>query len=235
MALPVYLAMTASELLRAKSIPDKPAWMACHFSCYGLGLSNFPPQLPEGAMLILSDCIPIRQHNPNQIAAELTLLTEKHAVGCVLLDFQRPQCPALSAVAKLLTRTVRVPIAVTPHYAKPLNCAVFLPPPAPHKPLAEHLHAWCGRDIWLEAALENQTLTVTPGGTTISDPAAYQPCQPSFENEKLHCRYHTHIGNQQVVFTLFRTRPCLQALLNEAEQLGVSRAVGLYQQLGDRI
>ena len=232
MALPVYLAMTASELLRAKSIPDKPAWMACHFSCYGTGLSNLPPQLPKGAMLILSDCIPIGQHNPNQIAAELTLLIEKLTIGSVLLDFQRPDCPALSAVAKLITHTLRVPIAVTPHYAKPLDCAVFLPPPAPHKPLAEHLRFWRGREIWLEAALENQTLTVTPGGTTICEPAVYQPCQPSFENRTLHCRYHTHIGNKQVVFTLFRTRSCLQALLDEAEQLGVSRAVGLYQQFG---
>lgn len=235
MALPVYLAMTGSEFLRAKSLPDKLAWMACHFSCYGTGLSNLPPQLKDDAMLIMSDCIPIDRHDPKQIALELELLTQTLPIGSVLLDFQRQDCPALFSVAEAVTHTLSLPIGITQYYAKALNCAVFLPPPPPHCPLDRHLAGWQGREIWLEAALENQTVTVTPNGTTISGPAAYEPLASSFENEKLHCRYHTSVSDTRVVFTLFRTHENLKALLDEAEKLGVSRAVGLYQQLGDRI
>jgi len=230
MALPVYLAMTGSEFLRAKSLPDKLAWMACHFSCYGTGLSNLPPRLPEGAMLIVNDRMPIEQHDPKQIASELAFLTQTLPIGSVLLDFQRQDCPALSAVAEAVRHALTLPVGITQYYAKGLDCAVFLPPPPPHCTLGDYLAQWQGRQIWLEAALENQTVTVTPNGTTISDPVAYQPCEPSFENEKLHCRYHTSISDTRVVFTLFRTHENLKALLDEAEKLGVNRAVGLYQQ-----
>ena len=45
MGLPLYLAMTAAELSAAEALPRKMAYMACHFSLYGTGLSNIPEQL----------------------------------------------------------------------------------------------------------------------------------------------------------------------------------------------
>lgn len=231
MALPVYLAMTASEFAGLQSLPKRIAWMACHFSCYGTGLSNLPQRLPEGAMLIVNDRMPIDNHDPQRIADELASLTQTLPVGAILLDFQQENCPALLEVAKAVTRHLALPVGVTEYYAQTLDCAVFLPPPAPHCCLKAHLAPWQGRQIWLEAAMESQILTVTRTGTKRSAPMPYQAFEPSFENTALHCRYHTAVTNEQVVFTLFRTRQCLHALLNEAEQLGVCRAVGLYQQL----
>ena len=46
MAITPFLAMTAAEFRKKEDLPDKIAWMACHFSPYGLGLSNLPQRLP---------------------------------------------------------------------------------------------------------------------------------------------------------------------------------------------
>ena len=54
MALPLYLAQTALEM-GGNSLPGRLAYMACHFSPGGQGLSNVPELLPSGAILILDD------------------------------------------------------------------------------------------------------------------------------------------------------------------------------------
>ena len=48
MAIGRYFAMTAAEIRGCSALPAGIAWMACHFSPYGTGLSNLPPELPEG-------------------------------------------------------------------------------------------------------------------------------------------------------------------------------------------
>ena len=52
MFLPCYLAVTAGELAAGAPFPAFPAWMACHFSPSGAGISNLPAALPEGAMAV---------------------------------------------------------------------------------------------------------------------------------------------------------------------------------------
>ena len=92
MAIPQYLAMTAAEMALAP-LPPHPAWMACHFSPYSTGLTNLPPKLRQGSLLILNDRTPIHCHDPERVCRELN--TALHRFGCVglLVDFQNPVCP----------------------------------------------------------------------------------------------------------------------------------------------
>lgn len=71
MEIPLFLAMTAAEFRIAAEIPAHPAWMACHFSAYGTGISNLPRELPAGAMLMLNDRTPICGHDPEDVAKPL--------------------------------------------------------------------------------------------------------------------------------------------------------------------
>lgn len=231
MAFPLYLAMTASEFGDTAVLPDNPAWMACHFSCYGTGLSNFPSRLPKGAMLILNDRTPAQHNDPVLIARQLLQAVEQWALSCVLLDFQRPGSQEAAAIAEAIVRALPCPVGITESYAGALTCPVFLSPPPLHCPLAAHLAPWKGREVWLEAALEHVQCTITAEGSHLAPVQAQEPKEPNFEEPALHCRYHLEIAPQQAVFTLYRTPETLSALLREAETLGVTKAVGLYQEL----
>ena len=231
MALRCYLAMTAAEMGSAEVIPAFPGWMACHFSSYGLGLSNLPASLPEGAMVILNDRTPIHGHDPALILDQLSALLEQQKPGCFLLDFQRPGQAQTAAVAKCLTEQLPCPVAVTEYYAGALSCPIFLPPPPLHIPLAEHLSPWEEREIWLEAATDAETITVTAEGSRFAPTVIETLDEPIFTDSTLHCRYHISLTEEAAVFTLLREGPELTALLAEAETLGVTQAVGLYQQL----
>lgn len=232
MALPFYLAMTAAEFSAAETLPVQVAWMACHFSSYGLGLSNLPQQLPAGAMIILNDRTPIHGHDPAVIARQLHTLWEALHPSCFLLDFQRPDMQETAAVARAITETLPCPVGITEHYARELDCPVFLPPVPLLTPLEEYLKPWQGRKIWLEIAPEAETVTVTAEGAKIAPalPVALEP--PVFENKKLHCRYHTTVAEDRAVFSLQRDSAHIPELLEAARALGITQAVGLYQQFG---
>lgn len=232
MALPVYLAMTAAEFHSGKAPPKHPAWMACHFSCYGTGLSNRPERLPQGAMVILNDRTPVHGHDPGLVAEQLLQIVSQCNAGGVLLDFQRENCDQTQAIAKAIVEALSCPVGVTEAYGKGLDCPVFLSPPPLHRPLEEYLSPWSGREVWIEAALDAVAITVTSEGSRFSPAHSTEVTEPSFPEEHLFCRYCTAVSETQAVFTLFRTRQTLDAMLQEAERLGVTRAVGLYQELG---
>ena len=231
MALPLYLGMTAAEFQKSSTLPEHSAWMACHYSPYALGLSNIPTQLPENAMLILNDRTPAQGHDPDLILRQVTELAETLHYKYILLDFQRPDSAENQAVAQALSANLRCPVGVTPLYAKGLDCPVFLPPVPPHVPIKEHLVPWQGREIWLEAALGGEIISVTESGSTISPlPSAEVPTKAP-EDPGLHCHYQIRTHNNHIDFTLWRTRENLSALLQQAEDLGVTKAVGLWQEL----
>lgn len=232
MAFPCYLAMTAAEFTHTQTLPDKPAWMACHFSPYGTGLSNCPERLPKGAMVILNDRTPIHGHDPERVARQLGEIAERAEAACVLLDFQRPGSPETAAVAQAVVQGLTCPVGVSEPYAKGLACPVFLPPPPPDQPLAAHLTPWEGREIWLEAALDGETITVTKQGARLTPLIHWEGEDCGFRDVALYCHYITQIDTNQIRFTLFRTRRDLEALLKRAADLGVTQAVGLYQELG---
>lgn len=229
MALPLYLAQTAAEMIGNPHVWPL-AWMACHFSPGGQGLSNLPQVLSEGAMLILDDSTPMEFHDGAMIAWQLSDTITRHGCESLLLDFQRTNIREQQELAKLLADTLPCPVGVSEIYARELSCPVFLPPVPPDRPLSEYLAPWQGREIWLETALDGITLTLTEAGCT-ADPF-YDFPEDALTDKQLSCHYAIETGIDSAVFRLWRTRQDLEALLSEAESLGATKAIGLWQELG---
>lgn len=220
-----YLAMTAAEFEKASVFPEQMAWMACHYSPYGTGLSNLPRQIPSGSLLILNDRTPICGHDADLVARQLGECAEKFSCAGILLDFQRPGSEDIvKAVAAL-----PYPVASTPPYAEAVPCAVFLPPPPLTMPPEKHIAPWHGREIWLEVATEETTVRVTADGSAHIAPHALA-CP--YTDTRLHCRYGIRKTEAFVDFYLQRGVDEWNALMREASECGISVFVGLYQQLG---
>lgn len=226
MALPVYLAMTAAEFTENLPMKATPAWMACHFSSAGIGLSNFPSSLPEGAMLIVNDEIPPVNHSPDYIAKQLQDFINTHKVGSILLDFQRSGCERF---AEAIGNALSCPVAVTARYANCFPGAVFLPPPPVSKPLEVAFSAYNGREIWLELLPDAETLTVTKDGCASRKADSFPETQNIFESTSLSCRYCIEKADNAAIFTLQRQARHLIPLLEKAAAFGVSRGIGLLQ------
>lgn len=231
MALTLYLAMTAAEIQNCPTPPAHMAWMACHFSPYSSGISNVPQLLPEGSVLILNDRIPPQGHDPALVAGQLAEAAEQLGVCRVLLDFQRVGDPLTAKIAAAVVEALPCPVGVTAGYAAALACPVFLMPLL-HKPLAEQLKSWPGREVWLDAALDCQEAVVTENGCGFTTGCWREDLPYCHEDSQLHCRYRIAVEEECARFTLWRGRQELQALLDEGERLGVGCAIGLYQQLG---
>ena len=231
MALPLYLAMTAAEFQNCAALPEHAAWMACHYSPYGLGISNAPGQLPEGAMLILNDRTPAQGHDPERIVRQLLDLADAIHYKYMLLDFQRPDSPENAALAQAAVSALPCPVGVSELYAIGLDCPVFLPPVPLHVPLAEYLSPWKGREIWLEAALDSEKITVTEKGSTASPLLSPEVCDTAWTDPALHCHYCIHTFDDRIDFSLWRTREDLSRLMVQAEEQGVAMAIGLWQEL----
>ena len=232
MFLPCYLAVTAGELAAGAPFPAFPAWMACHFSPSGAGISNLPAALPEGAMLILDDSQIFGGHDPRQVAKELAAAADALGCGSLLLDFQRPDIPGQAETVRAVLAETPCPVGVAAPYAAGYGGPVLVPPIPPDVPPARWLAPWAGREIWQELALEGLCYTVTEDG------AAARPCSGEEEpaacltDAALRCHYTLRLAPRQALFTLYRTEDDLLALLEDAAGLGVTRGVGLWQELG---
>lgn len=231
MAFPITYALTGAEFAVCDRLPEHCAWMACHYSCYGTGLSNQPEHLPAGSMLIVNDRTPPDRHDPGLIVRQLQQMAEQFQAEKILLDFQRRDIKENALVAKAVAEALPCPVGVSSDYARELDCCVFLPPPPLHIPLPDYLQPWQGREIWLEAALTSQVITVTPAGSVIDFLPFAPEIAEGFDEKTLHCRYRIEANTERGIFTLTRTKEHLLALLQEAETLGVTLSVGLYQEL----
>lgn len=232
MVLPLYLAMTAAEISGFSQLPDRCAYMACHFSPYTEGLTNIPKRLPPGSMLILNDRMPCTGHSPDLVADQLSEAVMKLECESVLLDFQRAPEPESVAMVKKILSVLSCPVAVTESFAESQSCPVFLSPPPLHIPLEIHTAPWKGRDIWLEAALCQEEVTVTEHGSEYLPIFPTQQLSGGFYEESLLCHYNTAILSDSIQFTLFDTLKSLDKKFELAQALGISRAVGLWQELG---
>ena len=221
--------MTAAEFSSKEILPAKIGWMACHFSCYGTGLTNLPTTLPENSMVIVDDYTPPNGHNAQKILQQLTDLAVQFSVSGFLLDFQREGLPKNLEVARAVTDALACPVAVSELYAGELDAPVFLPLLPTDMPLADFTAPWNGREIWLEVGLQTDVFTVTKQGCTVTSRADNTLAEPVFEDQKFFCRYHWELFEETAIFTLQRTKKDLDTLLQNAE--GVQLAVGLYQQL----
>lgn len=234
MALERYLAMTAAEFSAAERLPARVAWMGCHFSPYGPGLSNLPETLPAGSVILVDDWNPMSGHDAGVIARQLKDLCTRLSPRGILLDLQRPPCPETQALTDSLTAELPCPVAVTEPYAAGRSCPVFLSPPPPHRPLGEVLAPWEGRQLWLDGALMSQCATVTEAGCSVRDTEPLPPEAYPHLDSRLHCRYGIRTEPDRITFFLRRDRPLLETLLEEADRLGVCLSLGLYQELGER-
>lgn len=227
-----YLAMTAAEMAGNSVLPDRTAWMACHFSPSGSGLSNLPRWLPPGSLLILDDSTPIHDHDPERIASELSACMERLQCVGLLLDFQRPGVDQARQLADYLCGVLSFPVVVSDAYAVDLDCGVFVSPIPLDEAMASHLARWRGREIWLDTTMEGLELVLTEEGAN-STPLPHQTFPDcGLEDGALHCHYRIAQQENSAVFTLWRKRSDICAQLEEAETLGVTAAVGLYQEFG---
>lgn len=232
MAIKRYLAMTAAEIGDSAALPSNVAWMACHFSPYTTGLSNRPKTLPPGSVLILNDVTPIHGHDPKVITDQLRECVEALECVGVLLDLQRTGNAETAALVQVLAGALPCLTAVSEPYARDVDSPVFLPPPPLHVPLGEYLAPWQDREVWLEMALDGEVITLTEAGAAFWPLAMGEAFEDGHREETLHCHYRIDMEENAARFTLRRTREDLDALLEEAEGLGVTTAVGLYQELG---
>lgn len=233
MATETFLAMTSAEIANNPGFPSKIGWMACHFSPYSTGLSNLPQWLPEGALLILNDLTPIRGHDQIRIGQQLLDRIETlHCCG-LLLDFQRAECAETKALTGHLLQALPCPVVVSECYARDFDCPVFLPPVPPSCPLEEHIRVWTGRDIWLEIGWDGEQIRLTEEGSTFVPLPRFVPPDTGHYNAVLHCHYQTNVA-EDVRFTLWRTQEDFAELLDEAEKLGITKTVGLFQELMEK-
>lgn len=231
MAIRRYFAMTAAEIRGNPLLPPGTAWMACHFSPYGTGLSNLPRDLPPDSLLILNDRTPIHGHDPERIAGQLAELLEALDCRGLLLDFQRPGVEETAALAGHLVKTLPCPVAVSDLYARELNCPVFLSPVPADMALGDYLAPWQGREVWLDLALDGEVITLTEEGAAAAPQLPGTVLEGGLREETLHCHYQIALSDSAANFSLWRTAEDLERLLAEAEELGVTTAVGLYQEL----
>lgn len=227
----IYLAMTAAEIDAAESLPERPAYMACHFSPYGTGLSNFPVRLPENSILMVNDRTPICGHDKELICRQLTQLLEQYRCNWVLLDLQRPDEPESRQLAAYLCDRLEDKIAVSDLYAQGLSCPVFLPPLPVGQSLSDHISPWAGREVWLDICCDAVSITVTGEGSTRSTIPCCDPDELPFCHDALHCGYKTQVFDDRAVFTLCRNATHLPALIKEGKDAGITHFIGLHQEL----
>ena len=232
MVLPLYLAMTGREILAAQSAASRCAYMACHFSPYSQGLTNLPTSLPPNTMLILNDRMPCSGHSGDLVAHQLQDAVTQFRCESLLLDFQRPPTEEMQQLVRCILETLRCPVAVTEGFAEAFDCPLLLSPAPLHIPLEEYLAPWNGREIWLEAALCQEEIHVCTSGAQIRSVFPTDGFIDGFYDNALCCRYRCKADTDCITFTLFDTLETLQQKLEFAHTLGVSRAVGLWQELG---
>ena len=232
MPIPRYLAMTAAEIAGCTVHPRHTAWMACHFSSSGNGLSNLPRWLPADSLLILDDSIPMQDHDPLRITAELGACMERLQCVGLLLDFQRSGQEQTRKLVEYLCEALPFPIVVSDTYAEGLDCGVFLSPIPPDEDMIPRLSPWQGREIWLDTTTEGIEILLKTDGTTSTPLPPWERPEVGFEEKRLHCHYRVSLEENSAAFTLWRTDTDIEALLSEAEALGVAAAVGLYQEFG---
>ena len=229
MEIPWYLAMTAAEFQAAQELPDHLAWMACHFSSYGTGLSNVPKTLPPDSMLMLNDRTPICGHDPQLVAKTLCETANTLECNRILLDFQRENCPELLDVIHAVLAQASCPVGVSAMYAKNFDCPVLMPPIAPHILPKEALSPWQGRELWLEISTEGTQIKVTTDGSVYT-PLPYFTFDGTMHFEaELFCHYTISLEEDFVLFQLGRTEEDQHALLSAVKDLGVSCALGFWQ------
>ena len=132
-------------------------------------------------------------------------------------------------MAEEIQSRILCPTAVTAPYAANSNSILFLPPIPPELSAKEWFSPYAGREIWLEVENTGEELTLTKQGCTRQP--LFQPLQGQiFADKQSLCHYTIRTEPDRAVFFMNRTPEDLQSLLSECEKLGVTKAIGLYQE-----
>ena len=232
MAIRRFLAFTEAEMDGISEFPEHVAWMGCHYSWDSGEICGLPRFLPSGSMLVLTDNDPVFPGNTGGLCGQLTRAVLQHSCAGVLLDFQKPVCGEAAALGEALAASLPCPVILPAALGAGLDGPVFLPPVPLDVTLKHYLAPWDGREVWLELALDGLEITLTESGAR----SAYLPHPAPFftahRDEGLHCHYKIETAPDQIRFTLRRTREDVEALVTEAEGLGVGGCVGLWQEFG---
>ena len=226
MVLPLYLAMTDTEMQHLPTLPPRIARMGCTFDPDGPGLLDLPETIPSNGMLLVDDRHPVRNHNLALVAQALAETADRLGIDCILLDFERPPTSASLAMAACIAQTLPCPVGMPPDYGAALDSPLFLPPCPLHIPMAEYLKPWQNREIWMEARMLRQVITVTPQGTAYGTPSPADNLTGGYFDNVLRCQCITAITDDNVVFTLYDTP---ETLRKKWKHPNISRAIGLYQ------
>ena len=232
MFLPIYLAITAQEFAQIRDFSSTLCYLACHFSSSGTGLSNLPSQLPSGSILCIDDSTPISNHCKTQVTAQIRELISKLNPCGILLDFQRPDNPyALDMIESILGSCTDCPVSVSHIYARDFDCPVFLPPLPFRLTIPAYLQPWSNREIWLELGSDKEMAIITENGFGSEQICSIPPGGNSFREPSLLCHYCTQIKQDHIAVYFERTAQDLKELQLQASQLGVTKFLGLWQQL----
>ena len=232
MVLPLYLAITASEMRHQNHISYPIAWMACQFSPSNQGITNIPDGLPPKSILILNDRMPCQGHSPSLVVQQIEKAAELLQCESILLDFQQPLNPESEAMAAYLSEHITLPLYVSEPYGKHLSCGIFLPPPPLHVPMGDYLKPWIGRSIWMETGFFQETIAVTREGATFTPHFPPDRLNGGHYDQELCCRYQIIPSDDEIRFLLYDTPDSLPHKWKLAQECGVSRILGLYQELG---
>lgn len=187
--------------------------------------SGIPPNLPPNSIIVLHDQ-EYTAYDPDKVAS----FVSQYDCSGVLLDLQKINSHSSNLLIEALDQ-LHVPFCVSASYAQNDARAVFIPPVPLTIPLAQYIAPWRGRTIWLELALDGQLVTVTPDSSTERYLPAVKYPSEGRHDQHLHCHYEIKLTEQAAIFTLWRTKEDIDELLIEADQLGISLAIGLWQEL----
>ena len=226
MVLPLYLAMMDREMQDSPTLPPHIARMGCTFDPDGPGLLGLPEAIPPDGMLLVDDRHPVGNHDPALVAQALAETVDRLGIDGILLDFERPPTSPSLAMAACIAQALPCPVGMPPAYGAALDSPLFLSPCPPHVPMEEYLKPWHHREIWMEARMLRQTITVTPEGTVYGIPSPADNLTGGYFDNLLRCQCITKITDDNVIFTLYDTPETLRKKWNHPT---ISRAIGLYQ------
>lgn len=207
--------------------------MSAHFSPSDSGLSNLPPALPTGSILILDDQIPWADHDMERVCQELTHVLLRDKAYGLLLDFEREPCEQtllLARAAAQCCREIGCAIAMPEAYRGDTEGACFLPP-LPCTVPVDTVNLPRG-PIWLDAAPTAAVARIGSEGVSLTpaDPlelSARGKKHTVFFDGSIGSFYYSRQADREVEAFLYDTPETIEKKL---ERLPIALAIAAWRE-----